>query len=336
METEEKTTVKVKYNFDLLKVLIERDKCNIDLEQYKNAKLNKNCKIDGICNCNNPFSKTLGCAYLNGGAFCITCKNKNMREKQRKTLQKNHGVDNPMQVKGAKERAKENFKKTCIKLYGVDNHMKLKDFQEKSRKGMLEKYKVEYPMQNKKIRQKANVACKLRYGFNNPLQNLKIYEKSKQTLFKNYKTTHPMKVKELRDKISQTYKNLSKLSLQKRRQSYIETCIKRYGHSSHMHNPEIINKIFKSSFLRKEIVKSDGDSISLQGFEPQAYKILLKTYNEDEIITNDKLKPEIKSSWTYKLNKEKIRETKLMCNFLNYNFELWILNEKGDILEKHI
>jgi hypothetical protein len=106
-----------------------------------------------------------------------------------------------------------------------------------------------------------------------------------------------------------------------------------------MQHPDILNKNTKSQYKKKEIKTPSGKTIYLQGYEPQAYKLLLNTYIEDEIITDkkevpevwweddtgklhryfvdfyipkDKLMVEIKSLRTYSIDerKEKIQKTK--------------------------
>ena len=288
--------VRQKYNYEALENAIKRDKASFNENYYKNISLTCKSRIEYLCKCNTKYIKALKQLCVISGAFCEKCTHIMLIEKR---------------------------SNTNIKKYGV-----------------------KVPLQNKDIRNKMEETNIKRYGAKNVFQNEEIKEKSKQTLIKLYGVDHNSKTPEFKEK----YKN---------------TMLQNYGVEHNMYVPEIAEKCSKSAYKRKEIVKLNGETIYLQGFEPQAYEIILKTYNEDEIITDNKFKPEIwwydsiikyhryypdfyipkdnliieiKSERTFSLDdkKEKIRETKLMCNFLNYNFELWILNEKGDILEKHI
>jgi hypothetical protein len=117
----------------------------------------------------------------------------------------------------------------------------------------------------------------------------------------------------------------------------------------------------KNAYKKKEVITPSGNVITLQGYEPQAYKILLETYTENEIINSridvpeiwwvddeskrhryfvdfyipkDNIIIEVKSKRTYLLGKDKIEKTLQASSEAGYNIELWIMNEKGNILEK--
>jgi hypothetical protein len=354
-----------RYNFEALESAIKRDKAIFIEENYKNASLNRETRIEFICECKNKHTKALRQLCDVSGAFCEKCTKRKFREKFVKTSLERFGTESPLQNKDIlqkvrktnKERygdecllkldfIKEKIEQTNLKNLGTKNPFQNKEVQIKAQNTKIQIYGVKAPLQNKDIKHKMEETNILRYGSKNVFQNEEIKEKSRQTLIKNTGFNHNSKTPEFKEKFKQTM-------------------LQNYGVTHNMHVPEIAEKCSKSAYKRKEIVKSNGEIIYLQGFEPQAYEILLKSYNEDEIITDNKLTPEIwwydsiikyhryypdfyipkdnliieiKSERTFSLDdkKEKISETKLMCNFLNYNFELWILNEKGDILEKHI
>jgi hypothetical protein len=357
--------IKRRYNYEALIIAIKRDKATFNEDNYKNAALNRSSRIEFMCECKTIYTKALQQLCDVSGAFCEKCTKKNFREKCIKTSLERYGTKNPLQNKDIlqkvkntnKERygndwgfqseiVKDKIKKTNNINYGTDYGFQSEIVKDKIKKTNMIRYDAENPLQNKDIRNKMEETNIKRYGAKNVFQNEEIKEKSKQTLIKLYGVDHNSKTPEFKEK-------------------FMNTMLKNYGVRHNMHVPEIAEKCSKNAYKRKEIVKSNGESIYLQGFEPQAYEILLKTYKEEEIITDNKLKPEIwwydsiikdhryypdfyipkhnliievKSERTFSLDdkKEKISETKLMCNFLSYNFELWILNEKGDILEKHI
>ena len=255
--------------------------------------------------------------FEKAGAFCKKCTTKNGKEKQ---------------------------KKTNLEKYGVEYHSQNKDIKDKIKATNLEKYGVECSLYNEKIKEKVKTTILNKYGVEYISQNEKIKEKKKATCLENYGVEHPLQNEECKEKVKAT--NLEK-----------------YGAEYSTQNSEIADKSSKNAYKRKEIVKSDGESIFLQGYEPQAYKILLETYTEDEIITCNKLKPEIwwkdnedkkhryfpdfyipkdnliieiKSTRTFSLDdkKEKIEKTINAVKELGYKYEIWILNQKGEILEK--
>ena len=142
------------------------------------------------------------------------------------------------------------------------------------------------------------------------------------------------------------------------------TCLERYQKEYAMQNAEVADNNLKKSYNRKEVVRADGTKIYLQGYEPQAYKILCAKYAEDEIITSNTQKPEIwwtdagekshryypdffipkdnmvveiKSQRTFDVGvkEEKISRTTEAVKALGYNFEIWIMNKEGKILQKH-
>ena len=263
---------KVKYNIELLQIVISRDNATINENVYKDKHLNRDSFIKFNCSCGeNDCEKKFREMFEKAGAFCKKCTTKNGKEKQ---------------------------KKTNLEKYGVEYHSQNKDIKDKIKATNLEKYGVECSLYNEKIKEKVKTTILNKYGV---------------------------------EYISQ--------------------------------NSEIADKSSKNAYKRKEIVKSDGESIFLQGYEPQAYKILLETYTEDEIITCNKLKPEIwwkdnedkkhryfpdfyipkdnliieiKSTRTFSLDdkKEKIEKTINAVKELGYKYEIWILNQKGEILEK--
>jgi hypothetical protein len=80
--------VRFQYNLDLLKTIIERDECVIDLETLKDIKITGEIRIDFICKCGENCNKTFRQIYKTG-AICETCINKNKQDKMKeKCLEK--------------------------------------------------------------------------------------------------------------------------------------------------------------------------------------------------------------------------------------------------------
>ena len=355
---------KTKYNFELLQTVIKRDNATINENKYKDKHLNRVSFIKFNCSCGeNDCEKNFRVMFEHGGAYCKKCTNKDKKENQKKTFLEKYGVEHPLQKKEVREKRK----KTCLEKYGVENISQNEECKEKRKATCLEKYGVEHPNQNKEIREKSKKTCLENYGVEHPAQNKECKEKSKKTCLEKYGVEYTLKIKEFRDKGKKTclekygaeYPAQNKECKEKSK----KTCLEKYGTEYPSQNSEISDRTSKNAYKRKEIIKSNGESIYLQGYEPQAYKILLEIYTEDEIVTNNKLKPEIwwkdnedkkhryfpdfyipkdnliveiKSQRTYSLDdkKEKIEKTTNAVKELGYKYEIWILNQKGKILDK--
>jgi len=137
--------------------------------------------------------------------------------------------------------------------------------------------------------------------------------------------------------------------------------LEKFGVEHALQNAKVAEKSSKNAYKKKDIVTPSGNTITLQGYEPQAYKLLLETYKEDEIINSridvpeiwwvdekdkrhryyvdfyipkNNLMIEVKSKRTYSVEQVKIEKSLQASNDAGYNIELWIMNEKGNILEK--
>ncbi len=217
-----------------------------------------------------------------------------------------------------------------------------------------EKYGVSYSLQNKVIHQKAkdsmyntftkdeisnkrkNTMIK-KYGVEYPIQNPEIKEKTKNTNITKYGANSPLEAKEIKDKIK-------------------NTLIEKYGVKNPLQSSEIQEQVQKTSYKFKNYTMPSGQIRKIQGYEHFAMDELVKVYDEDNIKTvrsdvprikytlNNKIKYyfpdiyipqenkllEIKSEWTYTLDKDKNIEKFNACKEMGYNFEVWIYNSKGN------
>lgn len=122
----------MKYGIDLLKTIVSRDNCIINLANYK--LLNRNVKIKFTCHCGIDNEKTFRTLFENGGAFCVHCTKINKENKKKLTNMEIYGSEYATQTQNVKEK----IKKTNLKIYGVE-------FPSQNE----ENYGVENPMQNK-------------------------------------------------------------------------------------------------------------------------------------------------------------------------------------------
>lgn len=129
-----------------------------------------------------------------------------------------------------------------------------------------------------------------------------------------------------------------------------------------MQNADIAEKVSKTSYLLKEYILSNGNVIYLQGYEPFALDILLQEYEESDIITSKQEVPEIwwnfkddstkhrhyvdiyipsinkcievKSTWTYNKEEEKVLAKQLAAKTLGFDYEIWIFDKHHKIINK--
>ena len=119
-----------KYNYELLQTFLQENN-NIKINKdFSNERIYANYKLDFLCTnitCCKVISREF-CKLIKMRTLCMDCSRIN---------------------------AKEIRKQTNISIFGVENHFKLKDVKERIKKTNLEKYGVEYCIQNVEIAKKA-------------------------------------------------------------------------------------------------------------------------------------------------------------------------------------
>jgi hypothetical protein len=223
--------------------------------------------------------------------------------------------------------------------------MQSKDIQEKTKKTRLDKYGVEHIYKSDVFKDKYNATILKKYGVKSISQSQEIKNKKIETSLKNYGVEYPFQSQEIKNK-------------------KIETSLKNYGVEYPMQSPEVLSKNVKSNYKSKEYIFPSGNIILVQGYEPYALDELIINENIDEsdIITGCKNVPEIwyfdelgkkhrhyvdifiptenlcievKSTWTAK--KEKIIYLKQKsAKELGYCYEIWVYDDKGNCVERHI
>lgn len=149
-----------------------------------------------------------------------------------------------------------------------------------------------------------------------------------------------------------------KKNREEKRLKYINTCQKNYQEDHPMQNIAVLAKNQKYRF--KNYTYPSGNIVKIQGYENLAVDLLLKTYKEEEIITERELMPEIyyhmdlswrkyipdiyipkdnliievKSTWTYKLHKYRVHLKNKAVKSLGYNIELYIFSDKGVLVNR--
>jgi hypothetical protein len=255
---------------------------------------------------------------------------------------KKYGVEFIGQALEVKEKKKE----TCLQKYGVDNVSKNIDIINKIKETISIKYLNKYN-ENPPILLSADEKNQIildKYGTLNFRNSDYIKDKIKQTVMNKYGVDHISKCKDI-----QILK--------------MKNCLNKYGVEHTAQRPDIADKIICSSFMLKEYTFPSGRIDKVQGYEPFALNDLINIdeINEDDIITGVKNVPEIwyydinnkkhrhyvdifiesqnkcievKSSWTVK--QEHVFSKQLAAKGLGYLYEIWVYNEKGKIIEKHL
>jgi hypothetical protein len=330
-------------------------------------KLNRQSIINGKCkteNCDGKFCKNFRMLIQNKCFYCKSCQNKNTQQKLKATNLIKYGceynLDNP-NVKQKRDNSfiekygghpsqnydiKEKKKQTFLKNYGVEHNMKSDEFKKTMKQAFINKYGVEHQMQISEVKQKIKETTLIKYGVEHNSQNEIIKIKKKLTTLQNFGVEYSMQ--------SEIVKNRSR-----------DTCVKKYGVEYPIQNSEIAEKQVKSCYKIKNYTFPSGNKILCQGYEPFALDNLIKdnNINENDIITTRKLVPEIwyndennkkhrhyvdifipsqnkcievKSTWTAGKKKDCVFLKQNAAKELGYNYEIWVYDGKGNIVNKYL
>jgi hypothetical protein len=348
---------------------------NISLiKNYNDQKITRDTKIEGNCinNCINNFNKTFRQLKLLGG-YCITCSVINKQAKAKQTCLQKYGVENPFQSEIIKNKIRETniekygvetpfqsqeiqnkIKASNIEKYGVEYPIKSDIFRNKAKQTCLQKYGVENPFQSEIIKNKIKETNIEKYGVENPFQSEIIKNKIKASNIEKYGVEYPFQSEIIKNKSKQTclqkYGVVHQMLSKEIQNKFKQTCLQKYGVENPSQDPEVVDKRVKNSYNRKTYTYPSGKQESVQGYEPLALDKLIKIelINENDIITGCKNTPiiwyndengkkhrhyvdifipsqnrciEVKSTWTGKN--------------LGFKYEIWIYDNKGNIVEYH-
>lgn len=261
-----------------------------------------------------------------------------VRAKIIQTNIKNLGCPNPSQ----NEEVKEKKKQTCLANWGTGCHLQSQVIKDQIAETNIRIYGFENPFQNEQVKEKIAQTNMTNFGCVNPSQNEDVKQKKKDTCMKNYDVEHPM------------FSDVIK-------QRMIETCMEKYGVEYPMQVASIAEKASHNAYKVKPYQMSDGSIRMLQGFEHMAMDILTQTYTPDQIVSSRMEVPEIwydgedgkrhryyvdvflpeenrmievKSTYTFELEKDTIFRKKNACVSAGYTCELWVFNEKSVLVER--
>jgi hypothetical protein len=285
------------------------------------------------------------------------------RDKMKKTTFERYGCEYALQNEGVKSKIRQ----TNLETYGCEYGLQNEEVKNKKKETNLERYGVENPMQNKEIRDKTEQTNLERYGYNCGLQNEEVKAKVKQTNLERYGFEYGFQNEEIKAKIVQTcldkYGVKHITQFKEFRDKTKQTNLERYGVEYVCQNPDILEKSIKCMYKFKDYIMPSGQILQIQGYEHYALDYLLQTENicEDDIITGCKNVPtiwyndidgkkrrhfvdifipnqnrciEVKSTWTAHINNATIFLKQLAAKELGYNYEIWIYDGKGQIINK--
>ena len=284
------------FNIDKLKSFISSNEVTL-IGEYTNV--TRNTIISGICktpNCNNNFTKNFRTLVRHNSFFCEKCMT-NIKI--------------------------ENRKATHLKNCGFTTNLKCPITKEKIKATNMIKYGYEHNSQSEDIKNKKITTCMKKFGVKFPTQSILVKEKSKQTCLKNYGVEHPSQ------------------------------------------NAFYAEEHCKTCYNKKDYILPSGNKILIQGFENFALDFLIKEqkFDESNIVVGCKNVPEIwyndetgkkhrhyvdiflpsknkcievKSAWTAEKKKDSIFLKQNAAKKLGYNYEIWVYNSKGLIVNKYL
>ena len=304
---------RLKYDFEMLTNICDEGGVTL-LEDYKDKYVTRDTRIIAKCIlCDNKFDKSLNKLHKQRNFGCRSCAKIIKFEKIKNTMVEKYGVP----YAGQSQLCMDKMRETNLEKYGVEYGNQSEEVKDKIRKTNMEKYGFEYGLQSEEVKEKRRLSNLEKYGFENPLQRADVKEKIRKT-------------------------NLEK-----------------YGVEHSMQNPEIMEKSIKMSYYLKDYILPSGNIIKIQGFEHYALDELFEkeNINENNIVTGCQNVPsiwyndsfgkkhrhfvdiylplqnrciEVKSTWTFQKQKEIVLLKLNAAKKLDYFYEIWVYDNKGN------
>lgn len=308
--------LRLKYDYTMLKNICDEGGVTL-LDDYSNKYVTHDSRIIGKCIfCENSFDKSLNKLHKQRNFGCTTC---------------------------AKDLKFERIKKTMVNNYGVEYAAQSQICMDKMKKTTFEKYGLEHATQSDITKNRIKQTNLVKYGFEYGLQSEVVKEKTKQTNLEKYGLANPLQREEIKEKSK-------------------KTCLKKYNVEYPSQCPEIYEKQNKNSYYLKDYILPSGNTIKIQGYEHYALDELCKkeNSNENDIITGSKNVPtiwyndndnkkhrhfvdifipsinkciEVKSTWTFKKQKEIVFLKQIAAKELGFLYEIWVYDNKGNKVE---
>lgn len=190
------------------------------------------------------------------------------------------------------------FKKLMIDKFGVISPFELEEIRNKSKKTLLDKTGFDHNFKIPEVKEKIKQTFIKNYGFNIPTKNPEIKEKTKKTNIKKYGAITYSQTKEYNEKVKKTnlllFGKESYTQTDEYKERYKNTCLKKYGTEHWMQNDDNF-QYFEKCLLEnhknkyKKYTLPNNEIVYVQGYEDYVLEeILLKKYNLNDIIIKNK------------------------------------------------
>jgi hypothetical protein len=331
----------VRYNKELLEECLARDGATLigEYERY-----NRDVFIRFKCSCGNEGKRNIYNIHKNK-ADCNECYIKNIKKGCRKFIYNKDLLSTCIEKDNAilegydgKLYAETFISYTCscgnteckktFRRINTNGGAYCKDCSDKNR---VEKNKIK-SLEN--------------YGVTCTLAAEEVKRKAKCTNLERRGVEYPLQSKEVRDKIKHSFKE-------------------KYGFENAMQNPEVAERNLKACLKPKEYIIPEGETIIYQGYENHAFDIIFhnwklnykdivvkrtevpeiwwldeefkkRRYFTDIYIPSKNLIIEVKSTWTFKIEKTITLKKLEAAKSLGYDTLLWVFNGKGKLEEEII
>jgi hypothetical protein len=285
---------------------INRYHPNIDIETIKNDM--KYCKTQQELD---EAEKKLN-TFIEKYGVSNPAQSQCVRDKMKKTNLEKYGVENPSQSKIIQAKKQH----TTLKHYGVENPFQSDEIKTKIKETNVEKYGVENPFQSDEIKTKIKETNVEKYGVEYTTQTDIMKDKSKQTKLERYGNEFYRNDEQIQQTNLEKYGVNYGLASPDIQRKIVQTNNERYGVDRPAQLDDIVELAKQTSFEKygmwypqteahfkknckwKEYVLPSGNIIKVQGYEDKAIDILLKDYDETDIITDcSKITEEIGELW---------------------------------------
>lgn len=202
-------------------------------------------------------------------------QNQTVKEKKEKTNLVKYGFKHALQNNDIQQK----LKNTNLLRYGFEYSLLNSDVKEKSKNTNLEKYGCEHSLSNKQVWEKSVNSIVEKYGVTNIMRNVPSKIKQQNTMFEIYGVHSPMLHEQLKWKCVESTKKSN---------------MEKYGVDNVMHIPHIVDKAQRHSRSNKTFTWKTGETVYVQGYEPQVLTELEQNgYGFNDVKTNKGDMPKI-------------------------------------------
>ena len=255
------------------------------------------------------------------GKYCSSIcigKDPERINKIKKTSLEKYGVDNPSKSFEVKEKIrdshfqrydgkyntqteefKEYFKETCLKKYGVDNPSKSFEVKQRIKEAHFQRYDGKYNTQTEEFKKDSKETCLKKYRVEHPVMNIDIKNKISNTIDERYGKRWYVETNEFKQKFLESslekYGEINPSMNIDVKNKVKKTCEEKYGSSSYLSSEKHKNFMLDKWGIEypfhgkyKDYILPSGEIVKIQGYENFALDILLKKYDEKDILVKGK------------------------------------------------